>query len=223
MNIKDVRNSITKHANKKFGTRKIESITDIAIHHSGTIVGDSASFARFHVQNNGWAGVGYHYVILLDGTIEYCGDINTVRANVGGNNSYLIGICLVGDYSKGYPPKAQLEATFELINKLMKDIPSIKRVRGHREFPNQTSSCPGFDINKFRSDYEEYKKKGVEKPVSNNPEQWKVDNLKYLVDNKMISDYDGWLKKIDDNMPAWAVFSILANMHKVLKGESEKK
>ena len=82
MNLKDVRNSITKNASKKFGTRKLESITDIAIHHSGTIVGDSASFARFHVQNNGWAGIGYHYVVLLDGTIEYCGDINTVRANV---------------------------------------------------------------------------------------------------------------------------------------------
>ena len=51
-------------------------------------------------------------------------------------------------------------------------------------------------------------------------EQWKVDNLKYLHDNKMVDQFDGWLKKIDDNMPAWAVFSILANMHKVL---TEKK
>jgi N-acetylmuramoyl-L-alanine amidase len=48
-------------------------------------------------------------------------------------------------------------------------------------------------------------------------EKWKSDNLKYLVDNKMVSDYDGWLKKIDEPMPAWAVFSILANMHKVLQ------
>ena len=70
--------------------------------------------------------------------------------------------------------------------------------------------------------YEEYKKKGVEKPKEDNmgPEQWKIDNLKYLHDNKMVDQFDGWLKKIDDNMPAWAVLSILANMHKVL---TEKK
>ena len=54
-------------------------------------------------------------------------------------------------------------------------------------------------------------------------EQWKIDNLKYLSDNKMVDDFDGWLKKIDENMPAWAVFSILANMHKTLKGDPVKK
>lgn len=54
-------------------------------------------------------------------------------------------------------------------------------------------------------------------------EQWKIDNLKYLHDNKMVDDFDGWLKKIDENMPAWAMFSILANMHKVLKGDPIKK
>lgn len=53
--------------------------------------------------------------------------------------------------------------------------------------------------------------------------KWKVENLEYLHKNGMVNDFEGWLKKIDENMPAWAVFSILANMHKVLKGESEKK
>ena len=50
--------------------------------------------------------------------------------------------------------------------------------------------------------------------------QWKIDNLKYLSDNNMVDEFDKWLEKIDENMPAWAVFSILANMHKVL---TEKK
>jgi len=210
--IVDVRNKITRHKTKRFSTRNLSNITDIAVHYSATRSGNSASFANHHVNTNGWAGIGYHYVILKDGTVEYCGDINTTRANVGGNNSYVIGICLVGDFAVEKPTQAQLESAFQLIEYLQMNITTIKRIRGHNEFPNQTSPCPVINMNNFRTQYDSYLRRGDKVEIPNR----KLENLKYLNDNKIVNDYEGWSKKIDDNMPAWAVFSIMANMHKVL-------
>lgn len=43
---------------------------------------------------------------------------------------------------------------------------------------------------------------------------WKTDGLRYLYENNLINDYDGWLAKIDEPLPAWAVFTITANAHR---------
>lgn len=171
MKIKDVRSSLPQHPTKRFRKRNLNTITDIAIHHSATRTGSSLSFARHHVNNNGWAGIGYHYVILPDGTVEYCGDLDTIRANVGNNNSYIIGVCLVGDFTTNQKPtELQLASAFALIDDLKIKIPTIQRVRGHREFPGQTSTCPAMDMNKFREQYEKFStKEGVEEIMSKLP------------------------------------------------------
>jgi N-acetylmuramoyl-L-alanine amidase len=51
---------------------------------------------RWHRQR-GWAGIGYNYVIDLDGTIEPGRDVDRIPAQVAGHNSNSIGICYIGD------------------------------------------------------------------------------------------------------------------------------
>lgn len=46
---------------------------------------------------------------------------------------------------------------------------------------------------------------------------WKLSELKYLQDEGIDFDYETWKKQIDDPMPAWAVFILMARMHRNLK------
>jgi N-acetylmuramoyl-L-alanine amidase len=121
--------------------------TDIAIHHSLTKTGSAEAYARYHVQQ-GWPGIGYHFVIEQDGTIVHCHDYDVVSYHVGDSNSFAIGICLTGDFRKETggqkPTSAQLESLRLLVEAIKQDVPSIKRVRGHNEFPGYAwKNCPG--------------------------------------------------------------------------------
>ena len=50
---------------------------------------------RWHLKR-GWKGIGYHYVVLLDGTIEYGRSVYEPGAHVKGMNKNSIGICYIG-------------------------------------------------------------------------------------------------------------------------------
>lgn len=120
--------------------------TDVAVHHSLTTGGNSAAFANYHVGEKGWPGVGYHFVILKDGTIEWNHNLTVWSYHVGNSNSFTVGICLVGDFRYSEPTDAQKLSLCLLNNALKKDLPSYKRTRGHNEFPSYSwKACPEFD------------------------------------------------------------------------------
>lgn len=120
--------------------------TDIAIHHSLTKEGSSAAFANYHVKNNGWPGVAYHFVILKNGTIEWNHDLGVSSYHVGNSNKFAVGVCLVGDFRNEEPTFEQKDALYSLVNALKKDLPNYKRTRGHDEFPGYSwKACPEFD------------------------------------------------------------------------------
>lgn len=95
--------------------------------------------------------IGYHYLILPDGTVqsgrpEYC-----QGAHATGYNSY-IGICLVGDFTDDNlrgergpkePTTAQIQALLELTSRLRDryNIP-LDHVIQHRDV-NPNTQCPG--------------------------------------------------------------------------------
>lgn len=96
--------------------------------------------------------IGYHYVILPDGTVQDGRPERCRGAHALGFNAY-IGICLVGnfslkdeaagEYGRGRPSEAQMRALHELCRRLMADynIPS-ERVLTHRNVDTKTD-CPG--------------------------------------------------------------------------------
>lgn len=49
-----------------------DATDQVVIHHTGDAEDDDLSAEDIHTMhlNNGWAGIGYHYVIRKDGTIE---------------------------------------------------------------------------------------------------------------------------------------------------------
>ena len=102
--------------------------------------GDNAeTIHRWH-KERGFDGIGYHYVILEDGTIENGRPEYWSGAHAKGHNEAL-GICLIGDTAFTYNQFISLE-------KLLKGR-NFKRdeVVGHYAVSDKT--CPNFDVDKF--------------------------------------------------------------------------
>ena len=76
----------------------MRTISKIIVHCSATQENrdlDAAEINRWHLKR-GWKGIGYHYVVLLDGTIEYGRNIYEQGAHVKNHNKGSIGICYIG-------------------------------------------------------------------------------------------------------------------------------
>lgn len=114
-------------------TLEARVITDKAIiHHTAspdwTTVADIDNWHK----ENGWDGIGYHFVILVNGDIKEGRDINKHGSHAYGRNKY-VGIALVG-YSKF--SKEQIKS----LVKLLKDL-NVKEIEGHHK------DCPSNGIN----------------------------------------------------------------------------
>jgi N-acetyl-anhydromuramyl-L-alanine amidase AmpD len=60
-----------------------------------------AEIRRWHVGENGWSDIGYHYVIRRNGELEAGRPVGSVGAHAKGHNTGSIGVCLVGGMAEG--------------------------------------------------------------------------------------------------------------------------
>lgn len=143
--IQDLR-SIAPRTN---GTRPVSSIKNIARHYSATKTGDWHSFWRYWNGTLKWGTGGYHEIILRDGTVQLCYDPHEITNGVGGQNSYIYNICLVSDGTfTDAQERAWEERVLYWMNRLKLPVSAVK---GHREFPGQSTACPGINMNTVRS------------------------------------------------------------------------
>lgn len=128
----------------------MRNITEIIVHCSATAGGRdfrAADIDRWH-RAQGWDGIGYHYVVDLDGTIETGRDIEKAGAHCLGHNAHSIGVCYIGGCaSDGKTPKdtrtgAQKDALLKLLRLLRTAYPKAT-IHGHRDFA--AKACPSFD------------------------------------------------------------------------------
>ena len=126
----------------------------IIIHHSATDVGSALTFNDWHKRRGFIHGLGYHFVVdngssgKADGYIEvsprWLKQQNGAHCKASGMNYKGIGICLVGNYSKGYLSENQFEALVYLVN-LLRDYYKIplKNILGHGQVSGANTQCPG--------------------------------------------------------------------------------
>lgn len=130
-------------------------INKIIVHCTATPEGRTetvASIRNMHLAE-GWADIGYHYLIGLNGERWYGRNVNLVGAHCKGYNANSIGVCYVGGVDKNIKPKdtrtdKQKTALLKLLKELRRLYPKAK-IYGHRDF--STKYCPSFDAK------EEYK------------------------------------------------------------------
>lgn len=105
-------------------------------------------------KDRGWAGIGYHYVIRRDGTVEDGRPLDEVGAHVQGHNNNSVGVCLVGGVDGSNSPQdnftdAQWASLTMLVEALLETFPNAQ-VKGHRDFDSR-KACPSFDVAKWRT------------------------------------------------------------------------
>lgn len=133
----------------------------IIIHHSLTKDGLTVSWdaiRKFHMEQNGWSDIGYHYGIELfpDGKYHIVTGrpLNKAGAHCKeeGMNQHGIGFCFVGNYDLIAPPTEMLTQGAQYVRGLMEMFRIIPaNVRGHRDYATY-KSCPGrlFDMSILR-------------------------------------------------------------------------
>jgi peptidoglycan hydrolase-like protein with peptidoglycan-binding domain len=153
MNIIDKRHSLASSSTRSYRRRARSAIRNIAIHHSATTSGSAEAFARYHVNQLGWPGIGYHYVVDRDGSISRCHDLEVVSYHVGNSNGFAVGICMVGDFRTQSLPEVQRQATLDLTRSLMAELNiPVENVWGHIEFPKYAwKPCPSISMQSFRN------------------------------------------------------------------------
>ena len=104
--------------NLEFGKLYARECTDmLVIHHTGNAAADDMSARQIHRshKNNGWAGIGYHYVVRKDGSIERGRPHWSVGAHAYGENWHTIGIHVCGNFELAEPSQGQIETLAMLI------------------------------------------------------------------------------------------------------------
>lgn len=131
----------------------MRSINLIVIHCSATT--ESQDIGRKEIdqwhKQRGWNGIGYHWVIRRDGTVEQGRSEAQPGSHTQGRNKNSIGVCMIGGVRRqgdklipedNFTP-AQWASLKRLTLQLLNRYPNAD-VRGHRDFANK--ACPSFSV-----------------------------------------------------------------------------
>jgi N-acetyl-anhydromuramyl-L-alanine amidase AmpD len=135
----------------------MRNITLIVIHCSAVPIWQESSAAdidRWH-RAKGWSGIGYHYVVRRDGTVETGRPLSRIGSHCQYHNAHSIGICYEGGLdAQGRPADTrtpeQKQALRTLVERLHREFP-IALILGHNVL-NPMKACPCFDAAKEYSD-----------------------------------------------------------------------
>lgn len=189
------------------GLRDRTSTNLIVIHHSDSPDVPAAEIHAWHLAR-GWAGIGYHFVIRKDGSIERGRPQETIGAHAGaGVNGHSIGICLCGNFMKELPSDAQLVSLAELAAWLQRFYNASAdgriEIKLHRQVA--ATDCPGtlFPVQQF----EGLLQKTVSKEGDASMEDWKAKVMQEAKSAALIhEDHNP-----DDPAPKWFVLTVVLN------------
>ena len=128
----------------------------VVLHHSASESGSVQSIHEEHrrrkdAMGNAWLGIGYHFVIgngqgMKDGAVEptfrWEEQLHGAHSGDALFNARGIGICLIGNFEKTPPSKAQLTAVKELVKTLAGRHQIVReKIIGHASV--KATACPG--------------------------------------------------------------------------------
>lgn len=138
----------------------------ITVHSSATqpMMKYDVEWCRKLHKGKGWSDIGYHFMILPDGSVEEGRALSRQGAHVSGHNSLNIGVCMVGGVDKhGHICNNYTTPQFDALRDLLTDLMAkyqipLSEVKGHRDWFGDTNGdgvidsrdwlkeCPCFDV-----------------------------------------------------------------------------
>lgn len=119
--------------------RNVNDINLIILHHAGAENCSAEDIDRWH-KANGWAGIGYNFLVRKDGTIYRCRPMEYVPAHCSGYNTRSIGVCFEGNFEYEWMNDIQKESGKWIVSYL-KEIYGISNVGKHKDY--NATDCPG--------------------------------------------------------------------------------
>lgn len=130
-----------------YDRRPLSAVKAIDIHHSETSRATTWQTVRnYHTGTKGWPDIAYHVGVRLYGgvlTISLLNDLNVISYHAREGNSTDVAICFMGSYMSAKPEQAEIDAGREIIAAIRAYLGRSIPVRGHRDVPNNQTSCPG--------------------------------------------------------------------------------
>jgi N-acetylmuramoyl-L-alanine amidase/Secretion system C-terminal sorting domain len=143
------------------GSPSFTTVTHVIVHHSAgpntSTDWDAVvrSILDFHVNSNGWADVGYNYLVAPTGKLYVGrgGGNNVVGAHYCAKNGNTMGICMMGTYTSVAPTDTALRTLEKIIAWKCLDVNinplgtanhiagNLKTIEGHRS--GCATDCPG--------------------------------------------------------------------------------
>lgn len=123
-----------------------EWLTTVVVHHSALpLTQGPREIQALHMDQRGYADIGYHFIIAPDGTIYEGRPIGIRGAHVAGYNTGTVGVVLLGNFNETLPPEAQMRSLTRLLSYLRVEY-GVTHLAGHQDFPDQGpqgTECPG--------------------------------------------------------------------------------
>lgn len=104
----------------------------------------------WHMRDNGWSDIGYHFVIDRDGTVVPGRPLERVGAHTQGRNTGTVGICLIGGFGTAATDAFDENFTASQDRALRALIADLQRkygklaLSGHNQWAQK--ACPGFNV-----------------------------------------------------------------------------
>lgn len=142
-NIQDVVGQLPRHPAKQYANRPLNQIKELVVHHSAIPASVTAQrIADYQVSKQDWPGIGYHFYVTADGTIQQTNDLETVAFHVSGFNPTTVGVCLAGDFTLNPPTAAQITASAHLLAWLADELNlPLQAIKSHKDY--MATQCPG--------------------------------------------------------------------------------
>lgn len=121
-----------------------ENIAYLVVHCADTPDDEALDAQAIHDMHLGfgWHGVGYHWVICRDGTLQAGRPEYWVGAHVKGHNEISLGVCLIGHQNF---TDAQMQTLESLLVRWRMEYPDAE-ICGHCDFDYTEKTCPNFDV-----------------------------------------------------------------------------
>ncbi len=119
--------------------KKLTTVDAVVLHCSASDKCDVEDLKKWHIDENGWDDIGYHYLIRKDGSAHKCRSLEYRGAHVKGDNWHTIGICLEGQGLTQFT-----DEQYGKLTKLIKELTGVYGtlpIKGHFQY-NSNKTCP---------------------------------------------------------------------------------